>query len=683
MSTEQQPIDAQTIEDTKQQIRGLIGEITTLSRQELDPQVFYGEFLQRVVAALAAVGGAIWTLRGGNELMLNYQMNIRQAFPDSEQNGVDQTRHSKLLYRVVRTGEHLLVPPYSGAAGDDEAGNPTALLLVLVPIRDDEKVAGIIEVFQRPSSNPASQRGYLNFVGEMAQHFGQYLRSRRLRELTDWQTLFSEVDRFSRIVHENLDPKTTAYTIANEGRRLIGCDRVSVAIKRGRKCRVEAVSGQDTMDMRSNAVVQLSKLATAVVRSGEPLWYTGSDEDLPPQIEDAVHDYVDEAHTKTVAVLPLKKVDDDTEDVDDPKRRRQKTEHQVVGALILEQIEDSRPASDFTQSLELVSQHSSRALANAMDHHGVFLMPLWKSIGRAKWLVQARTLPKTLAVLAGILLLAAVLIFVKKDFNMEARGELQPRIRQNVFADVDGTVEVVEVKHGQEVQQGDLLVQLDNPDLDNEMARIDGDLLEATKQYAEFDRMLTDRNLEQSELQNLRLELLRVRERKRSLESQREILQRQIDALTITSPINGLVTTWDVQNLLLRRPVSRGNVLVELADPSGPWQLEIYMEEDRMGHVRRAIPKSPGEAMKVTYILASNPKLQLQGELFAKNIHRLAQLHDEYGHSVRLVVDVNKDDLVGAQLGTEVTAKVYCGRRSIGYAWFHELIEFLQTNVFF
>ena len=58
MSTEQQPIDAQTIEDTKQQIRGLIGEITTLSRQELDPQVFYGEFLQRIVAALAAVSRA-------------------------------------------------------------------------------------------------------------------------------------------------------------------------------------------------------------------------------------------------------------------------------------------------------------------------------------------------------------------------------------------------------------------------------------------------------------------------------------------------------------------------------------------------------------------------------------------------------------------------------------------------
>ncbi len=38
--------------------RSLVGEITQLSRQDLDPTVFYGEFLQQVITALAAVGGA-------------------------------------------------------------------------------------------------------------------------------------------------------------------------------------------------------------------------------------------------------------------------------------------------------------------------------------------------------------------------------------------------------------------------------------------------------------------------------------------------------------------------------------------------------------------------------------------------------------------------------------------------
>ena len=61
MSTEQ-PVNPQAIEGAKRQIRGLVDEIAQLSKQDLDPQIYYGEFLQRIVTALAAVGGAVWTL---------------------------------------------------------------------------------------------------------------------------------------------------------------------------------------------------------------------------------------------------------------------------------------------------------------------------------------------------------------------------------------------------------------------------------------------------------------------------------------------------------------------------------------------------------------------------------------------------------------------------------------------
>ena len=245
---------------------------------------------------------------------------------------------------MIKTGEHLLVPPYSGTAGDEEAGNPTSFLLVLAPIRNLEEVVGIVEIFQRPTSGPASQRGYLRFLSEMCQHVGDYLRGRKLQELTDWQSLFTEVNRLSLAVHEGLDPITTAYTIANEGRRLIGCDRVSVALRKGRRCKIVAVSGQDTMDTRSNAVVLLGKLATAVMRSGEPLWYTGHTDDLPPQIEEAVADYVDETHTKTVAVIPLNRPSEEVPDGDDTNKKPRRDEENVIGTLIVEQIEDSRGA---------------------------------------------------------------------------------------------------------------------------------------------------------------------------------------------------------------------------------------------------------------------------------------------------------------------------------------------------
>ena len=64
MSSESQQSSAyepELVDQTRQQIRGLVHEIESLSRSEASPEEFYQGFLHRVVAALAAIGGAVWT----------------------------------------------------------------------------------------------------------------------------------------------------------------------------------------------------------------------------------------------------------------------------------------------------------------------------------------------------------------------------------------------------------------------------------------------------------------------------------------------------------------------------------------------------------------------------------------------------------------------------------------------
>ena len=140
---------------------------------------------------------------------------------------------------------------------------------MLAPLRTDLEVAGVVEIFQRSDTGPNVQRGYLRFLLEMCELAGDFLKSRQLRHFSDRQVLWSRLEDFTRTVHASLEPIETAYTIANEGRRLIECDRVSVAIRKGNKCVIEAVSGQDVFDKRSNTIRLLGRLASAVVRSGE------------------------------------------------------------------------------------------------------------------------------------------------------------------------------------------------------------------------------------------------------------------------------------------------------------------------------------------------------------------------------------------------------------------------------
>ena len=275
----------------------------------------------------------------------------------------------------------------------------------------------------------------------MCELAGDFLKSHQLRHFSDRQTLWTQLEDFTRTVHASLEPLETAYTIANEGRRLIECDRISVAIRKGTKCKIEAVSGQDLFDKRSNTVRLLGKLATAVVATGDAVWYTGETRDLAPQVEDAVQDYVDEAHSKMVAVLPLQRPAPPEED--DPKKR--KPPPQPIGALIVEQIEDNRLAPNMVHRAEVVCQHSSTALANALEHQNLFLMPVWRALGKTRWIIEARTLPKTLSISAAVLLLILFLVVWPARFTMESKGKLEPVWRQDVFAGIDGKVEELKV----------------------------------------------------------------------------------------------------------------------------------------------------------------------------------------------------------------------------------------------
>ena len=66
-----------------------------------------------------------------------------------------------------------------------------------------------------------------------------------------------------------------SYLVANEARRLIECDRVSVAVRYGRNASIEAVSGADVVEKRSNAVRLMRSLCDQVLKWGEKLVFNG------------------------------------------------------------------------------------------------------------------------------------------------------------------------------------------------------------------------------------------------------------------------------------------------------------------------------------------------------------------------------------------------------------------------
>jgi multidrug efflux pump subunit AcrA (membrane-fusion protein) len=679
MSTEQ--VDPQLVEETKQQIRSLVGDIARLAKSELAPEQFFGQFLDRIIEALAAVGGAVWLRTQEGNLELKYQNNLREArLHESQEN---QARHGKILYQVLTSGEGALIAPHSGAGGHDEgASNPTDYLLVLGPLKSDQQTEGVVEIFQRHGAKSNTQRGYLRFVLQMCELAGEYLKTRQLRNFTDRQALWNQLDNFTRIAHASLDPRETAYTIANEGRRLIDCDRVSVAIRKGRKCYIEAVSGQDTFDKRSNTISLLNRLATAVVASGDSMWYMGDTTNMAPQVEVAVQEYVDDSHSKTVAVLPLRRPKPDPEE-----DRDRDLDDEPIGALIIEQIEDARPKEGLLQRVDVVSNHSSTALANALEHQNLFLMPVWRALGKAKWMVQARTLPKTIAVCVAVVSALLALWLVPADFELKGDGALEPVIQREVFAKVSGDILDVQVEHADMVQVGTPLVKMRSTDLDLKIEDLEGRKNTSLKRILQLTNQRRSareqpRGMSESDERLQLVGELRIEEEKlSSVNKQLELLYQEKENLTVNSPMAGQVLTpWDALENLVRRPVERGTALMTIADPTGEWELKVDMSEDRMGHIARA-QKELGKDLRVTYVLATDPGTKHEGKI--REINTRAEVRgEEKGNTVLIRVQIDKNDLKYLRPKAGVKVKVYAGRCSIGYKYLHDAIAWVQRFKF-
>lgn len=680
MSTEEQ-VDPRLVEQAQAQIRGLVDEIVSLARKDISAEQFYTEFLNKVVQALAAVGGVVWKAGEGGGPEIQAQVNFQEQRLASNQE--DLIRHRRLIHQAFRSGESLLVQPHSGGA-DEHGVNPSEFLLILGPVKICEEVHHVVEVIQRANPSTRTQRGYLRFLVQMCEVATNFLKNRQLQHFTDRQSLWSQLEQFTRMAHVSLEPREVAYTIANEGRRLIQCDRVSVAIRKGGKCQIASISGQDTFDTRSNTVLLLSQLATAVVKAGEPVWYSGTTKDMAPEIEQAIEGYVDECHTKQLAVIPLCRpvppsVESDKDSAPPPQR--------PVGALIVEMIEDTRPREGFLQRVNVVSEHSATALANATEYNELFLMPVWRTIGKSRVLVEARNLPKTVSVAAGIVLLMLAMVFVPWNFNIHSPGKLQPIERRDVFAPIHGTITEVKVRHGDRVKKGQPLLYLVDHDLAKERSRLVGEINAAdAKITALRANQGGSTKLTPQERDRLIGEMLETRKRLEGLEDQLLNLDKKMKHTTIDAPIDGEITTWDLEHLLKERTVQPGPRLLSIANTDGPWEIELKMPEDRMGYLgeaRAELRKTAGhDKLPVTFHLATDPSQEFKGTI--REIHLSAEVKAEEGNTVLCKVDFNKEELKeGLRPGADIAGKVYCGRRALGFVIFHDLANWFRKTVWF
>jgi|688.fasta_scaffold26645_3 hypothetical protein len=672
-------LDGDLLDQTRNQIRELVEEIAGLAKSGCSQGDFFEGFLTRTTRALASSGGVVWTKPAADRpLEIAFHINFNQT--NLANNEAAQAQHTQLLQRVLTAAEPLLVPPDTASDATTD-GNPTPHLLIFAPLRIDQQLVGLVEIFQRPGGGPATQRGYLRFLAQMADLASDFLKSRRLEEFSAQQQLWNELQTFSRLVHASLDPEQVAFAIANEGRRIIGCDRVAVSLAQGKSQRIVAVSGLDSIERRAAEIKRLGELATAVAKSREPLWQNGEAQPLAPQLETPLQAYLDQSQSRALAIIPW--TASESQEISSPQPAARSPA--PAATLILEQLSQAGFTAEQRQRAEQLRPAAATALANALQVDRLPLRRTLAAIGQWTNPLFAERLTRTTLGIFSSLALMAVLWLLPWPFALGAKGKLWPIERQEVYAAVNGTlVEVIEADSPDSlVPAGAVLAQMSNHELQLQLERLTGELAKTEVQISNLNHQQLEKsrgnNREQERRDRfyLETELAKATALRESIREELEIAQMQAAALTIRSPISGHLIDWQIRRQLLGRPVSRGDRLMSVVPPDSEFEVELFLPEKRVGHFLAASSQNP-EPLNVRLTLASQPELPLTGRI--EEVDQVLAPHDGEGNSLRLLVRFDNSASVTAPLrsGTRVTARIECGSQPLGYVLFHELIETIR-----
>lgn len=657
---------------TRRELQAIVRDIAALCHSRVPASSFWPKYLSQVLAAMAAEGGILWHRENQRWSPIESQGVFDSRLRESIDPELPQSPHAQLILEVSSSGGAVMVPP--GTPWEHpEPGNPSPWLagLVPIPVDPDGPVEWMLEVFIAVGAGPATQRGYLRFLAQMADLGADFIRASRLRRSTAIAEALRRAAVLIEQLDQNLEQKTAipaiAQRIVDGVAALESAERVSlVHVPSVGTPRLVAINETEKVDRSSPAVEGIVRcavefdgprgihLAQAPLPRAEGLERGGSPADKP-------------------AGSPLR----------------------LQGLVVLDSgrswrlvVEDSGAVlrgEEQTTLWDFLAPQLARMLADPRAA-AVGRFPRTRAWGA--FASSSGTFRKSLTVV-GVFATILIAALLPVPLVVTADGYLQPDTLYSLYAPRDGLIDEVFVVHGQRVQRGEPLVRLADPELElsiqtarGRMAILEGAAKELRSRLVELDPS------QRNQVHDLQLQLDANRQEQSGLHEELEILLAQQQSLTLSSTGAGIVDAWQVETRLGGRPVRRGEILFRIVDSEGGWSVEAGVPENRLHHLLPAdhlLPiASQGETrpLPATIVLTSFSEQKFFGEV--ESIGPVVQPSNDVAqanHLAMVKIRVTPSLLPRRQAGAPVRVGIDCGRCALGYVVCQDLIQMVQGSI--
>ncbi len=610
-----------TIEQARNRIQRLVEEIAALSSSDLTSEEFFQKFLDRVVAATDAKGGAVWLVasRGqdnSNEFQLCAHANFESSLFQSDEN--QRAAILKILTSVVQSKRALVLAPEQPSTLTDAAPgtNRTPFAFLHVPLFLKDQTLGVLQVWLQAYVTPENYPEFVTFLATLGSYVEQHLQSRRLGNLVLETQRLQHLLRFTTDLAGSLDALEIGRLTVNYGRDLVGCERASLLLLDGDRWKVIAISGQEVVEKKSAMVKAMSAFVSAhcrkelqVLSKKELLARAGVDAATTPDSTAALEPeapasksldagptdrldlaYFQLSHVVSAVVVPLFDAD-----------------KQLAGALFFESTSEGYfespqgktepPAS--RRIAEWIGNYAGRALIGARDYQSLPLLPISQKLRAGRLRLtgakKRRTLLKTGITVAALLILSFWPAKVKVDGNCT----LMPIHRTAVVPEIPGRVDRVFVREGDRVKKGQEIAQLDTNRLKTEL---DACIQEKQRYLAEVDRYRALNDEASAQVSMLQASISDGNEKR---------IKADIASATLRSPLDGAVLTKDLE-LHAGEFLQAGSPFAEIAGIDS-WELQVEVNEKEIGAVENALNEH--RQIDVNFILYSITAHKLHARL--------------------------------------------------------------------
>src|SRR5215212_6015910 len=164
------------------------------------------------------------------------------------------------------------------------------------------------------------------------------------------------------------------------------------------------------------------------------------------------------------------------------------------------------------------------------------------------------------------------------DFTIEISGDVTPAFKLDVKPEVGGKLKALHVEPGQQVKQGDLLVEIDDRDLlterDSALTEIEGARLAVDRSRRNFERskdLFASNLLSREVFDNLNSELAISENSLVKAERKLQLVDDKLRKTKVLSPTEGTVLTADIiegQVVIAAASVNSGTTLMTIANLS-------------------------------------------------------------------------------------------------------------------